>query len=205
VQTNARLAQENALLREALSEHIGSRKIVYTAARKYRVIPSKVVNNDFRRSNNFITLDKGRIHGVEPGMGVISDQGTAGVVKSVTDHFATAYSLIHQDLLVSSELKSSGTLCTTQWDALDPNYSKLRFLPRHIPLRLGDTVITSGFNSVFPPGILIGTVIDFDLSPESTFYDVTLKLSNDFTSLKFLYIIKNRLKEEKDSLENLND
>ncbi len=59
----------------------------------------------------------------------------------------------------------------------------------------------SGFNSVFPPNLLIGVIDDINLQDEMTFYEVNLKLATDFTSLDHVYVIKDLLKPELDSLE----
>ncbi len=135
-------------------------------------------------------------------MGVISNLGVVGTVKSVSRRFSTVTSMLHQNQMISSEVKSTGTLCTTQWDASDPTHSTVQFIPRHIQLKLGDTVVTSGFNAVFPPGIQIGTVESFNLTDESVFYEVTIKLSNDFSALKNVYVIESLYRYEKDSLES---
>lgn len=202
-QINEKLAKENTRLREALVNqpigHDPDQDTLLTA--QFQLVQAKVVNNDFKRSRNYLTLDVGGNQGVEPDMGVIGPKGVVGKVKSVSRHFSTVTSLLHQGLMVSSELKKSSTLCTTQWDARDPKRAELKFIPRHIPLAVGDTVLTSGFNSIFPEGIVIGTVYSVVLEDESPFYNAQVELATDFPSLEYVYVVKNVLKQEKDSLE----
>jgi rod shape-determining protein MreC len=76
------------------------------------------------------------------------------------------------------------------------------YLPRHVQPIKGDTVVTSGYNAVYPEGLLVGTVEKVSLKDEALFYDITLKLSQDFRSLTYLAVIKSNLKVEIDSLEN---
>ncbi len=197
---NEELAAENLELRRKLfSVSVLPKQMIETD--NYEVILAKVVNNSVLRSANYITINRGSKDGMQPGMGVISSKGVVGIVKSTSKNYSTVTSLLHQNLMISSQVLSTGTLGTTQWDALDPQFTKLHFIPKHEALKLGDTIITSGFNAVFPKGIHIGKVESFDSSEESAFYDARIKISNDFSSLDFVNVIKHELKEEKDSLE----
>ncbi len=200
-EVNHQLMLEN----EALFQQVQKLKVDSGANRDtlgmYRVIGAKVINNTFNRSTNFMTISVGNRDSVEVGMGVISPFGVVGQVKSVTNNFATVYSLLHPKLLISSKIKKSNTQCTVQWDQVSHDQAALKYIPRHIQLNEGDTVVTSGFNSVFPEGILIGVVGEIQLEEYMTFYDARIKLMTDFTSLYQVFVIKDLLKTEKDSLQ----
>ena len=197
---NQQLADENAELRTLLSKQI-QQKIQIDSVRQFSYLTADVVNNDFQRSENYLTVNKGNKDGVYPGMGVLSPQGVIGIVKSTSQHFATVTSLLHQDLMISSQLALSQTLCTVQWDGRSPLNSAVKYIPRHIPVTIGDSVVTSGFNAIFPEGLMIGTISSFSLSDESPFYTAEINLATDFTSLDLVYLIRNEYKEEIDSLE----
>jgi rod shape-determining protein MreC len=66
---------------------------------------------------------------------------------------------------------------------------------------VGDSVTTSGYNAVFPEDIMIGVIADVKLSEDALFYDLKVKLSQDFRKLSFVTIIKNHHMPEQDSLE----
>ncbi len=198
---NKKLLQENQFLRSELARINKQSISPDSSLNKYEYVAAKIINNTYQRSLNYFTLDIGAEEGVMPGMGVISDKGVIGQVKSVSDHFATVTSLLHRNLLVSSVIKSSNTLCTVQWDGESPTEAAIRYIPRHISLFEGDSIVTSGYNSVFAPDILIGTISSFDLNIEDAFYEAKVKLAIDFTSLNYAYVIKSLLKDEKDSLE----
>jgi rod shape-determining protein MreC len=200
-QVNAQLLEENEFLRTQLALVNQKRPQGDSSLKKFDFTAAKVINNTFQRSQNYFTLDRGRKHGIRPGMGVIADHGVAGRVKSVSDNFATVTSLLHRNLLISSTIKSSGTLCTVQWDGLSHYQAEVRYIPRHVHLYEADSIVTSGFNSVFPPDILIGTVSSFKLSAEDAFYEAKMELAVDFTSLNYAFVVKSELKAEKDSLE----
>ncbi|MCZ6692920.1 MAG: rod shape-determining protein MreC [Bacteroidetes bacterium] len=202
---NQELSQENAILRNQLlrnpSVTTGSTSIDSTLSTEFEYIPAKVINNSTRRFKNYLTLNKGSNDGVEPGMGVIGIHGIVGVVKSSSNHFATIISLLHGNMLVSSKIESSNTLCTTKWDGVNPLRANLLYVPRHIELNIGDTVSTSGYNAIFPEKILIGTISQVKLPEDATFYDIRISLSTEFHGLSYVYVLQNNLKAEKISLE----
>ena len=194
VNENEKLLQELTLLKQ---KPPSDRDTI----RRFSITRAKVVNSTFSRSMNYITISAGKNDSIRPGMGVISARGIVGQVKSVSKNFATIYSLLHPNLLVSSVVKRTNTKATVQWDQEDYSKASLKYIPRHVPIKRGDTIVTSGFNSVFPENILVGVVEEFDLSEEMTFYNAKIKLATDFTSIKNLYVINDLLKNEKDSLQ----
>lgn len=200
---NRQLLEENTRLKDSIL----SRPYIYTGYDSiqtgYKATKARVINNSYQRSMNFMTLDVGREEGVHPGMGVISGKGVIGQVKSVSNNFSTVISLLHRNLLVSSMIKRTNTICTVTWDGNSPIEAEVRYIPKHIDLNVGDTVVTSDYNSVFPPDILIGIVSEIELKEEDVYYEATISLSTDFTSLTYAYVISNDFKSEKDSLESL--
>ena len=97
-------------------------------------------------------------------------------------------------------LKRTGHFGTIQWDGIDPDYVKFKFIPRHVQPVQGDSVLTSGYNAVFPEGIMVGQIAEINLTDE-LFYDLKVKLSQDFRKLAYVEVVKNSLRHELDSLE----
>jgi len=206
---NEDLANSNAMLRELLSQshvsvivnskhdsleksHIGY---------KYEYLSAKIINNSTRLMHNFLTINKGRLNGIEPGMGVISDFGIIGKVMSVSNNFATVSSLLNTDVFVSAILKRNSTFCSVNWDGKNIIETKLLYVPMHIELEKGDTIVTSGYNTVYPENTLVGFIEDYSLSDNQSWYDINIKLSNDFSNLVYVYVIKNPMKDERINLE----
>ena len=206
---NESLNQDNALLREQLfqrsrpiiiREELDSTKVPEKMV-PYKFISAKIINNKVHYNHNHFTINKGTKDGVGKGMGVIGPNGVVGKIRTVSSNFATAYSLLHTNMHVSSIVKSNSQLCTFRWDGSDPRYGVLDFVPRHVKINKGDTVLTSGFNAVFPQNISIGTIESFELDEADAFYSIKVKLGSEFSSLSYVYIIDNPIKEEKDELE----
>lgn len=214
LKTNNRLlAEENAKLKEeieALKTASGLNLIKTSSIPEsldslstYEFITAKVINNSTSWRNNSLTLDKGSRDGVEPGMGVTGENGLVGKVKYVSNKFSVVTSLLHSGFTISSRIKGKVEICTTEWDGLDPQLVKVKYVPRHHHIEIGDTLLTSGYNSVFPSNLFIGTIENVELSDDANFYDITAKLINDFTTLSYVHVIVNMNKFEKDSLENI--
>ncbi len=204
---NLQLAEENAFLRKELARITMQQKrslvsdSVILDSSRYLFNPAEVINKSVNRTLNFMTIDKGTKDGVSKDMGVIGQKGVVGQVKDVSTNFATVYTLIHTGLLTSVYHKASGTFASTQWDGTDPLETKLLYLPRHVKIDVGDSILTSGFNSIFPPELLVGTISSINLPENAAFYDISIKLAADYSNLKHVYFIQNLGKIEKDSLE----
>ena len=206
-QINSTLAGENAYLRSKFEEMNQFRYITSgpaaadtAVASQFDFVSAKVVNNTVNRFTNFITINKGEEDGLKPGMAVISSMGVIGKVRTVSRHYSVVTSILHVDVEVSALLKRTGHFGTAQWDGQDPDYVKLKFIPRHVEPVKGDTVVTSGYNAIFPEGIMIGLIDEVRLTDE-LFYDLKVKLSQDFRKLSYVEVVKNSLKAELDSLE----
>lgn len=205
---NKSLAEENARLRKMLEEErqrlsMGDTVLLSDSLliTRYDFLSAKVVNNQVDKFKNFITIDKGSRAGVEAGMAVISPEGIVGKVKVVSNQYAVVMSLLNIDMMVSSVLRRTGHFGSVQWNGLDPSTVQFKFIPRHVKPIVGDTVQTSGYNAVFPDGMMIGTISKVDLSPEALFYELDVQLSQDFRKLSFVTVVKSKLKNEQDSLE----
>jgi len=200
---NEKLLAENALLREELSKKNLGMMGYDTLKGNAHVIPARVINNEFRKPENYLTLDKGSLSQIEPGMAVISREGVVGIIKSVSSHFSTVTSILNRKLMTSSQLNKTNTLCTVQWNLESPLVADVKYIPRHINIGIGDTVSTSGYNAVFPAEIMLGTIVSYQLPDESPFYVAKIKLSSDLSSIDVVYVIRNPLKREMDSLQTV--
>jgi rod shape-determining protein MreC len=162
---------------------------------------ARVIGNSLRFSQNYLTLNKGSKDGIKPGMGIFNPEGVVGRVKSVSENYSVAFSLLNTESLISSKIKTTGDLSTVQWDGKNSTEAKLLFVPRHVKAQEGDTIITSGFNAVFPEGILIGVISKVAPDEKNPNYlDLTVKLSTDFSKLNYVYLVENTLFSELDSL-----
>ncbi len=167
----------------------------------YPLVAARVLNNSLRAVDNYLTLNVGAADGVQPGLGVMSPSGVVGQVKAVSAHYATVFSLLHSKMAIAAKIKRDGTFGSVKWPSEDYSHALLDYIPRQNRLVVGDSVVTSGYNAVFPEGVFVGTVESFVKEPDKNFWTVRLRLGVDFSRLTYVYVVHNRPRTERDSLE----
>ncbi len=207
---NNTLALENAELREQLERYkqlqYDTMGNAYDSAMmtKFEFISAKVVNNSVDRFTNYLTINKGSEDGVAPGMAVISPLGAVGKIRVVSSHYSVVTSILHRDYRISVVLARTGHFGSANWNGRDADHIQLEFIPRHAELRKGDTVLTSGYNAIFPEGIMVGTVENFDEKTDETlFWNIDVKLSQDFRKLSYVEVVKSHRFHEQDSIQRV--
>lgn len=169
---------------------------------QFDFIPAKVVNLSFSGVNNFITLNKGAVHGIKPDMGVISQNGVAGVVSNVSTNFSVVIPVINPKFRLSARLKNSKNYGSISWDGKNIRQAQLKELPKHETFHEGDTVLTS-FSRIFPKNLIIGYVSETGKSVNDNFNTFNILLATDFYTLQDVLVIKDLFYEEQKALEDI--
>jgi rod shape-determining protein MreC len=205
--TNDALSRENAALKSLLPDvfYIDSALKQITAdtilKQQYVYMTAKVINNSVNRRNNYLTLNKGSLQGVKPEMGVICSDGIVGIVKDVSEHYCSVLSFLHKDSRISARIRRTGYIGSMVWNGYDQTRGTLNDIAKHVQVAKGDTIVTSSFSSIFPEGIMIGTVESVGVTGGNNFQDITVKLSTAFGKLTYVFIVSNLFKEEQRALE----
>jgi rod shape-determining protein MreC len=168
--------------------------------RKYLYLPAKVIGNSIDGQNNFVTLHRGSNQGVGVNMAVVGPEGVVGKIVNVSPNMSVAMSLLHRKNSVVALLKKGGGFGEVTWDGKDPRYVTLSNIPRTIKVDKGDTVVTSSYSDIFPPGKVVGYVQEVKEDKSSSTYNLKLKTATDFYSVQHAFIVKNMQKAEMDSL-----
>ena len=200
---NCDLTQENQLLHERLNILSTLRDTsILPVMRKtgYDFIPAKVVGNAMYLNKNTMLLNKGRNDGIEKDMGVVAPEGLVGIVAEVSENYAVVLSLLNKASLISAKIMPYNHTGTIYWEGADTRTVLMRDLPTHIYINKGDTIVTSGFSSIFPEGVMIGTVKSYHIEPSKANYKVEVALSTMFSSLQWVYIVKNLASVEQNEL-----
>ena len=206
-EVNDRLAAENAILKDSISMLTTGRdrtSWVETDTllnRQFIYFDGEVVNNSTNRQKNYITIDRGKNDGIDKDMAVVSTDGVVGIIVASSKNYSVAMSLLNIDMKMSARIRSNGYFGSLSWDGINYMEASLSEIPQHVPVSVGDTIETSGFSSIFPEGVMIGVISDFNRSG-SDFYDIRVKLSVDFKKLRYINIIGNRLMEERADIES---
>ena len=205
-QINQQLTAENTKLNNILQRAYRSDEIFFygeydTAYQQhYFYTSARIINNSVNKQHNYLTLNKGREAGIKDEMAVVSPNGIVGVVNGVSKRFSTVISLLNTDLNISAKIKKNNYFGSLSWDGKNYREAILYEIPHHVPVSKGDTIITSGFSTIYPEGILIGTVKDYEVKG-GNFYEITVLLSTDFKNLTYVNLVSNLRKEEQIEIE----
>jgi rod shape-determining protein MreC len=208
--TNARLAAENAALRKLLQKQVMLRernpimRPDTVDAPAYVFTAAKVISNSVNKQFNYITINKGSRQGIKPDMGVIGPDGVIGVITNVSPNYATGLSLLNKRFSIPAKLTKNNYTGNLAWDGEHANTADLKEIPFHIMVNVGDTVVTSGYSSIFPEGIMIGIVTKWDQEGGTNFYNIKVELSTNFRTLKYVEVVKNTKQDELKKLESNN-
>lgn len=167
----------------------------------YAFITAQVINSTVHKERNYITLGSGSLAGIAPDMGVIGMNGLVGIVRDVSPHFALVTSVLGNEYRTSVQLKRTGHYGLLSWDTGDPATASMTDVANHVPVHVGDTVVTRGNDNIFPPGIPVGTVTEVREAPGSNFHDIKLHLSEDLGRTAYVHVVIDLLKAERDTLE----
>ena len=167
----------------------------------FNLVSARVVNNSISLRNNFLSLNKGRKAGITENQGVIGENGIIGITKAVNDNYTTVMSIFNSQTKISARIKDKGYFGSLVWNNNgDVRFMSLNDIPKHVPIKLGDKVETSGYSNLFPSGILLGKIVGKRIPPGSSTYELKVKLYQDMTKIKFAYVVINYETPALDSL-----
>lgn len=157
---------------------------------EYRFISAKVINNSTNKLENYITINKGYIDGIKEDMGVVSEEGVVGIVRTVSKRFAVVIPVLNPKTVITCKFKRSKYSGPLMWKGDDYRYANLNDIARHVEFAFGDTLITSGYTSSFPEGIPVGTIDDFNIKESDPYYNIKVKLAVNFRTLSHVKVIE---------------
>ena len=202
---NIWLEQRVAFLEKTLQEKGLDSTRLYSLERlspeKYAIFKANVVKNSLTRADNYMTLDRGTLDSIRPEMGVVDANGVVGIVYKTSPHYSLVLPLLNSKSSISCKIVGSDYFGYLKWEGGDSRFAYLKDLPRHAEFNLGDTVVTSGYSTVFPEGVLVGTVDDMSDSHDGLSYLLKIKLATDFGKVSNVRVISRSGQEEQKALE----
>lgn len=201
---NAKLrAQLLTSLRRVNGDYFQVDDTLYQQKYIYRL--ADVISNNYTSANNYITLNMGSDDGVIEEMGVISPTGIVGIVGAVSDNFSTVISFLHPKTEISCKLKSNGVSGFLKWIGKDISKAVISDIPITTRVNQGDSVLTSGYSSVFPAGIYIGKIVKTEKDLENQTQRIEVDLNIDYSALNKVYVVENLFKNEIEELNKKED
>ena len=207
-QSNKKLSERNLILEQqvrALTQYIATHhgdslameQCQKQALAGFKLIPAKVIQSTINREDNLITIDKGKADGIHEDMGVACGTGVVGVVYMASDHYSIVLPVINVNSNISVMIRKRGYFGFLHWQGTPSDIAYVDDVPRHARFALGDYVVTNGYSSIFPPGIMVGKILHVFNSSDGLSYRVQLRLSTDFGKLRHVCVIDNSALKDK--------
>jgi rod shape-determining protein MreC len=203
---NIALAAENVTLRNSMERLVKRDNSLFFSVtdsvfqQQYLHTNAEVISNTVNTQKNYFTVNKGSLQGVKVDMAVITDNSVAGVIVGCSANYSVCMSLINLDFKLSARLKSNGYYGSLSWDGRNYRKAVLSEIPQHVSVNVGDTIETTGYSAIFPEGVMVGTVSDYEKTG-GDFYKITILLFTDFKKIHFVDIVGNMKKKEQMELE----
>ena len=203
---NKELAAENEKLKNLLERYKSTQDstingiIIDTSKynQKYTYTKAKIIRHSFHLPNNYLTINKGTSQGVEKEMAVINSKGIIGITENSNSNYTRVQSILNSNSKINARLKNNTHFGSLEWDGKDYKTIQLHDIPRQAVIKVGDTIITDGKSTIFPEGILIGTIKNIDTKNNKNLIDI--ELFNDMSSLGHVYVVTHLDKKEINSL-----
>ncbi len=205
-----KLLEENRRLRARLyNTPVVDSLLLDTTQLDYVVLSGRVIKNSYVEGNNYITVNRGSRDSVMQDMGVMTSLGILGIVEKSSANFASVQSVLNSKSNINAKILHTDYFGSLTWNQKDFRIVQLEDIPRldPAPMKVGDTIVTGAMSSIFPENIPIGTIERIGLNEAGSLYDIDVRLFNDMTNLREVYIILYRKRPEVLQLENdvLND
>ncbi|MBM3911515.1 MAG: rod shape-determining protein MreC [Sphingomonadales bacterium] len=162
--------------------------------------PARVVFCGLGNQQNYLLLDQGSLHGIQPRMAVLQGNKIAGQVQAVSEHFARVVPLIHTKMRTSALHPKSQTIASLVWDGFSTRYAELLDFPIHIPIKIGDSLVSSSYSAVYPPGLRLGRVDRVEIIPGAVTYKIRVVLATDYRQLDHVQVIRPALQSEREKI-----
>jgi rod shape-determining protein MreC len=192
-----RLSELHQQMGDSVSDSILENSKIYKSLQPYRLISAKVISNSIDRKDNLMTINKGEADGVKKDMGVVSGNGVVGIVYLTSAHYSVIIPVLNLQSNISCVIQGRGYFGYLHWTGGDASQAYVDDVPRHAHFKLYDYVVTSGYSSVFPPGIMVGQIRHVFNSADQMSYRLKVKLSTDFGKLRDVCVIDNRAMAER--------
>lgn len=162
----------------------------------YRYLIAQVIGTTSNPYEKTIKINLGSNDGVKPKMAVTTVDGLIGIVSRVSTFTSTVKLITDLDENTSKGIPVSATVLGKESDSFgiieyDQESDQLQMtkIDERDPLAVGDKIITSGLGNVFPKGIVIGTVDNWQVGDFGLTRTAIIHPSAQFDHLREVFVV----------------
>ena len=134
-------------------------------------------------------------------MGVVGGGGVVGIVYLTGRHHSLVIPVTNSKSSISCRVRGQRYFGYLQWNGGDMMHAYVDDFPRYAKVKKGEAVETSGYSSVFPPGIFVGRISGIENSPDGQSYKLNIVLGTHFGNLRDVSVVATPYKAEIDTLK----
>ena len=194
---NREFQRENAELRAQLgsmtelkmeNERLG-KLLGFKQAANMELLAGRVIGRDLVLDHQTIWIDRGTEHGVKKNMATITTGGVVGYIYRTEATTSQILLLTDRYAVIDAIVQRSRARGFVEGNSKDQ--ARLRYLKRSDDVQVGDLIVTSGLNNIFPKGFQIGTVTSIDKSRYGMTQDVEIKPVVEAMNLEEVFVVLN--------------
>jgi rod shape-determining protein MreC len=191
---NAELIVKIKTFNDIITENNRLRKLLnLTEKTSVKFLTCEVTSSDPSFVYKNVRINQGSKNGLQPGMGVVAEDGVIGVIMRVSADYSDVLLLIdpnsNLDVIVARN-RRRGVLQGSMAESM-----RFKYLERGSSILVGDEIVTSGLTGAFPSGILVGKVTDIRLSSDGVTETIEVKPAVNFSDISEALILLNPNRE----------
>jgi rod shape-determining protein MreC len=151
------------------------------------VVAAEVIGKDPSAWFKTVIIDKGKADGLTRGLPVVMPQGIAGQVVEVSNHYSKVMLIIDRNSAVDALVQRTRARGVIKGESTDRCH--LDFVLRKNDVRVGDSVVSSGLDGVYPKGLRLGFVAEVIEHDADIFHEVIVTPYVDFEKLEEVLVV----------------
>lgn len=157
----------------------------------YKFLAATVTGHESGNYSRVLNLDVGSSSGVRLNMPVITSEGIVGRVTEVGLNWSKVTTVVEANASVGAyvERTNAAGVCVGRFDLASKGLCELSYLPADSDVKVGDRILSTGFGSVYPRGLVIGYVESVEVNQYTRGLTVYVKCATDFSELTNVMII----------------
>lgn len=140
----------------------------------FQTIPARVIGKSPISPNSTLIIDGGAERGIRKFQGVMTNDGVVGRIIGMSASSSKVQMLIDKSCAIAAMNQRTRDQGVIRGLGLRKTSVSMDYIFTRAGFQPGDTIITSGLDGVFPPGLLIGSVIAIEQHPTDLFFQQVL-------------------------------
>ena len=152
-----------------------------------QAVAAEVIGKDPSAWFKTVIIDKGKADGLTRGLPVVMPQGIAGQVIETANHYSKVMLIIDRNSAVDALVQRTRARGIIKGESTDQ--CRLDYVLRKKDVRIGDIIVSSGSDGVYPKGLRIGRVSEVIEHDADIFHEVFITPFVDFEKLEEVLVV----------------